>query len=588
MIPKSQKAVVLVLNPLDALGDNQVFEKEQAGFTAINLTNMNFDKDTADAIMNGEYNFIYLSPEIFLNSKSFDGVYFSTTFQNRLAMIVVDEAHMIYIWGLVESSTSKTITSVHGRIEDYAIFRPCYGKVGPHLLFCNDKPILLLSATCRPVAVDGIMKRLKLNESDIDILQGELTQPKIRIIRIEMAYSLASTLDLIKAFPSSKDVRNEDLVPTLIYSGSRNRTLTAMEVVDMARKTPGGAFVPHSTCIRRFHSCTGDQDKVDCVQDFSAGKFPLISCTMALGLGQNWKRVQMVVHMGRGDPANISQMIGRCGRDGQQGLALMFIEKNWRNGKNSVDQLGYVPLWEDDPAYIQEREQEIKQSMLKCRCFNCAAAQVPKLMNNLIFANKENFDDIINNNFQTAEVRDISVKYPAKQTSLRKKKILDNERPALEVFKAQLIADLHEDYNSRFEAGGPLCDEDIFGEEEANSIVSYMHHIHTPNDIRGIIGGQCYEGLLTWLFNQITKFKISLEGDTVCGRAAPKRLKLSLPSVQTPSTNGGPKTKSVASKSGPRPPTKKELAAEASCLRSVEKKCSWFQKKNARTRSLSS
>ncbi|OAV93510.1 hypothetical protein PTTG_27299 [Puccinia triticina 1-1 BBBD Race 1] len=100
MIPKSQKAVVLVLNPLDALGDNQVFEKEQAGFTAINLTKMNFDKDTADAIMNGEYNFIYLSPEIFLNSKSFDGVYFSTTFQNRLAMIVVDEAHMIYIWGL--------------------------------------------------------------------------------------------------------------------------------------------------------------------------------------------------------------------------------------------------------------------------------------------------------------------------------------------------------------------------------------------------------------------------------------------------------------------------------------------------------
>ncbi|WAR54060.1 hypothetical protein PtB15_3B570 [Puccinia triticina] len=163
-------------------------------------------------------------------------------------------------------------------------------------------------------------------------------------------------------------------------------------------------------------------------------------------------------------------------------------------------------------------------------------------MNNLIFANKENFDDIINNNFQTAEVRDISVKYPAKRTSLRKRKMLDNERPALEVFKAQLIADLHEDYNSQFEAGGPLCDEDIFGEEEANVIVSYMHHIHTPNDIRGIIGGQCYEGQLTWLFNQITKFKISLEGDTVCGRAAPKRLKLSLPLVQTPSKKGAPKS----------------------------------------------
>ncbi|KNZ48014.1 hypothetical protein VP01_5972g1, partial [Puccinia sorghi] len=31
--------------------------------------------------------------------------------------------------------------------------------------------------------------------------------------------------------------------------------------------------------------------KVNCVDDFSARKFTLISCTMALGPGQNWKRV---------------------------------------------------------------------------------------------------------------------------------------------------------------------------------------------------------------------------------------------------------------------------------------------------------
>jgi ATP-dependent DNA helicase RecQ len=347
MIPKMKRAVVLVLNPLDALGDNQVLEKEKAGFTAINLTQMNFNKQTAEAIMNGDYNFIYLSPEIFLNSKAFDKVYFSTTFQNRLALIVIDEAHMVYIWGLVESSTSKTITSVHLRIEDYALFRPCYGKLGPHLLFRNDKPILLLSATCRPVAVEGIMKSLKLNDDNLDILRGELTRPEIRIIRVTMDYSLASTLDLVKLFPSSKDVLDDDLVPSLIYSSSRNRTLTAMAVIDMARETPGAAFMPPSTCIRRFHSCTGDQDKVDCIDDFASGRFPLISCTMALGLGQNWKRVRLVVHIGRGDPASVCQMIGRCGRDGRPGLAIMLVEKNLRNGKNSVDQFAPGALQTD-------------------------------------------------------------------------------------------------------------------------------------------------------------------------------------------------------------------------------------------------
>jgi superfamily II DNA helicase RecQ len=42
----------------------------------------------------------------------------------------------------------------------------------------------------------------------------------------------------------------------------------------------------------------------------------LISCTMALGLGQNWKRVRSVIHFGWGDPVLILQMIGRCGRAG--------------------------------------------------------------------------------------------------------------------------------------------------------------------------------------------------------------------------------------------------------------------------------
>ncbi|PLW23356.1 hypothetical protein PCASD_12324 [Puccinia coronata f. sp. avenae] len=37
--PKESKAVIVVLNPLDALGNSQVLEKKQAGFSAINLTN---------------------------------------------------------------------------------------------------------------------------------------------------------------------------------------------------------------------------------------------------------------------------------------------------------------------------------------------------------------------------------------------------------------------------------------------------------------------------------------------------------------------------------------------------------------------
>jgi superfamily II DNA helicase RecQ len=106
--------------------------------------------------------------------------------------------------------------------------------------------------------------------------------------------------------------------------------------MDRARETPGGAWVANSTFARRFHSCTGKKDKIKCVDDLANGKFPLISCTMALGLGQNWKRVRSVAHMGRGNPASIGQMIGRCGRDGRPGLAILFVEKSCPKGKNQA------------------------------------------------------------------------------------------------------------------------------------------------------------------------------------------------------------------------------------------------------------
>jgi hypothetical protein len=131
LFPQKARAVVLVLNPLDTLGDNQVLEKLMAGFTAINLTKQSFTNKAADEVLAGVYNFVYLSPEIFLNSKKFEKVYYSVAFQNLIALVVVDEAHMIYIWDLVASGTAKTSTLAHHRLEDYGLFRPSYRKLGP-------------------------------------------------------------------------------------------------------------------------------------------------------------------------------------------------------------------------------------------------------------------------------------------------------------------------------------------------------------------------------------------------------------------------------------------------------------------------
>ncbi|KAA1089279.1 ATP-dependent DNA helicase sgs1 [Puccinia graminis f. sp. tritici] len=101
LLPQSSKPVILVLNPLDALGDNQVEEKK-GKFTAINLTKMTFNPAVAEQIKKGVYNFVYLSPEIFLNSikilESFDlpteilhGIYnVETTFRSSFCLQLAD------------------------------------------------------------------------------------------------------------------------------------------------------------------------------------------------------------------------------------------------------------------------------------------------------------------------------------------------------------------------------------------------------------------------------------------------------------------------------------------------------------------
>lgn len=106
LLVQSGRGVVLVPNLLELLGDNQVHDKELAGLTTINFIKLAFNATEVQKITNGDYNYIYLSPEIFLNRKMWEEVYFSGVFQKRLELVVADENHIIYQWGIFKSNKS--------------------------------------------------------------------------------------------------------------------------------------------------------------------------------------------------------------------------------------------------------------------------------------------------------------------------------------------------------------------------------------------------------------------------------------------------------------------------------------------------
>lgn len=288
------------------------------------------------------------SPEIFLNSESFQRLYHSSDFQRHLILKVVDEAHCIYLWGLQASGKSNHY-STHFTPQDVGFFRSSYGNLGQQLMATDDVPLLLMSATCRPIAISGILESLRILPKKINMIRAELTRPEIRFIRVYLRHPLDSAEDLANLVPRASVVPNQDMIPTLIYSGTRNSTLPVIEVVCKSRGDPLDAYNGQSDCIRRYHSVTGEQDQLKRVQDFAEGKYPVISATSALGLGQNWKRIRVVIVMGAMDPAESNQMFGRAARGvGSEGLAILFVQPNMPKGKNSIEEFECVDKMDNE------------------------------------------------------------------------------------------------------------------------------------------------------------------------------------------------------------------------------------------------
>ncbi|KAA1071521.1 ATP-dependent DNA helicase sgs1 [Puccinia graminis f. sp. tritici] len=426
-----------------------------------------------------------------------------------------------------------------GEDQDYGIFRPSYGKLGDHLMATNNVPLLLLSATCRPVAIEAILASLMLKRVDMPFFRGELVRTEIRILRFYMTDTLKSCEDLSRMFSKESEIKDKNLLPTLIYSGTRKSTLSVISVLNKARGRKKDDYDSESPLVCRFHACTGEEDKLDSVKAFENKEFPIFSSTMALGLGQNWKRVRCVIHMGRGDPSTISQMMGRCGRDGRPGLAILFMERKQKKGKNkvgdfenekeqhtdddrmdayavtpvclrvanAVDNLnGYIPLSNKDPNYLKEKSRHEYLKFDRCSCSNCepeAAKEIHKLAHSFT---EQNFEDMLNDPskftlgmpdyVQPKKHRNTTKKYKSRFSQDTVKKIAEDLVIHFESFYRNLMGPRPERRASRY-----------FGEAKAKAVAEAFEDIHEPGLISKLIGGEWFNNQSKTMFSFIESYK---------------------------------------------------------------------------------
>lgn len=298
-----------------------------------------------------------------MNNSHFERLYFSNIFQSRLVLKVVDEADLIYCWGLALSGRIKNIKSLQIS-QDRTAFRPSYGNLVERFLATESVPTLLMSATCPPRHFDQILASLKITRDYIDILRGELVRPEIRFIRIKINHG-RSSMECLKTFFGTRTlISDAELVPTLVYCHTQNDTYLALKAINSARGNDSDSCNGLSTCVRRYHASTCPIDKLRRAQDFGSAKFAVMTCTNALGLGQNWTRVRRVIIMGQLDPMEVLQMAGRGGRDGRPSIAFLIV--------NHVAQTDCNALWSLRDQTEQDNDQQMHAMSVTDVCLRVA------------------------------------------------------------------------------------------------------------------------------------------------------------------------------------------------------------------------
>ncbi|KNE99786.1 hypothetical protein PSTG_06878 [Puccinia striiformis f. sp. tritici PST-78] len=357
-----------------------------------------------------------------------------------------------------------------------------------------------------------------------------------------MDSTLSSCDDLLRLFAPHTFTPANRAVPMIIYSGTRNRTFEAMKVVNEARKTKKHEYNPHDRFIRQYHSVTGDREKVRALEDFGKADVPVISATMALGVGQNLKRVRCVVHMGRGDPSAIVQMVGRCGRDGRPALGLLFMERTRKNGKNKVsdfeegkaqnnndrmdalavtpcclrkvitldNKVGYTPLSDDDTNIHTEKTREEGLGFSPCDCSTCMPAEAEALIKGFQQLTASNFDRGLKNPFSIAKDPTLVILTRKRNKQAHKGSCSYPSAVANDLVQ-HLINQFEAFYYNFLSTRAKFAPEVFFGLTKAEAIVASIDQVlagedHDTSLMEWLIGGEEFDGQIECLSNAISSW----------------------------------------------------------------------------------
>ncbi|APA06862.1 hypothetical protein sscle_02g016320 [Sclerotinia sclerotiorum 1980 UF-70] len=291
------KGVTIVVSPLLALMHDQVDHLRRLRIQAY-LFNSESTKETKQELFTGLsqskpeqfVELLYVTPEMINKSSIIQSKLDDLYAKERLARIVIDEAHCVSQWG-------------HD-------FRPDYKSLHELRERYPGVPFIALTATATERVKKDVIHNLGMH--NCDQLKQSFNRPNI-YYEVRRKMGKGSTAAMFSEITTmlSVDYKNQS---GIIYCLSRDNC------EDVAKRLRGQGIKAH-----HFHAHMAAEDKKDIQHQWQVGDIQVVVATIAFGMGIDKQNVRFVIHYCL--PKTLEgyyQETGRAGRDGKPASCFLY------------------------------------------------------------------------------------------------------------------------------------------------------------------------------------------------------------------------------------------------------------------------